>query len=267
MDQQAVIAALGTLLQPDERIRALFLAGSFGRGTADAFSDVDLLAVAEKPDQEAIAAGWRDQLDAVAPVVHLQRLQRGSMVIHAVLADWTRVDLHIVGRDGMASMAQDKLKTLFDREGLYAGLPLSRPDPGSDPRAVAQTISEFIRVLGLTHVSDGRGEYELGVLGYSLLRRMLADILIAEMGKRDTGGLLHLSRVIDAGRMQILTGLPSPTADRDSILSANKTIARIFFPRAKALAAKLGIQWPQSFEGATRTVLQETLPERYRPDW
>jgi Streptomycin adenylyltransferase len=265
MHQPTVIAAVAKALEPDERIRALLLAGSFGRGTADAYSDVDLLAVAGKADHEAIAADWRSRLETVGPVVHFQRL--GGLVLHAVLADWTRVDLHVVPPEAMASQAQDKLKPLFDRDGLYAGLPATRPDPGPDRRRVAATISEFIRVLGLSQVADGRREYELGVLGYSMLRRMLADILVAEMGKGDTGGILHLGRIIDGERMAILTGLPSPAATRDSVLAANNAVARIFFPRAKALAAKLAIDWPQAFQDATRTVLTRALPEPYRPDW
>jgi hypothetical protein len=266
MDQQDLIAAATVRLGSDTRIRALFLAGSFGNGTADAWSDVDLVAVAEPADHEAIAADWRGHLESIAPVAHYQRLPF-ALVLHAVLAVWSRIDLSFAAPDALTGRAQDKLKPLIDRDGLYAALPATLPDPGPDKRRVASTISEFIRVLGLSHVADGRREYELAVLGYSMLRRMLSDILVAEMGVGDTGGILHLSKLIDASRMAILTSLPSPTATRDSVLTANNAVARIFIPRAKALAAKLGLDWPQSFEDATRAVLTRTMPEPYRPDW
>ncbi len=265
MDQQALIAAVARALDPDHRIRALLLAGSLGKGTADAWSDVDLLAVAVPADQAGIVADWRARLDAIQPVVHYQPL--GPALVHAVLADWSRVDLYIVGPDRLGGRAQDNVKPLIDRDGLYAKLPPVFADPGPDRRQVANTIAQFIRTLGLTYVGDGRGEYELGVFGYSLMRRSLAELLVAEMGKGDTGGILHLSRTIDAGRMAILTGLPSPIAARESVLAANDAIARIFFPRARALAAKLGIPWPQAFEDATRAVLILRLPEAYRPTW
>lgn len=100
-----------------------------------------------------------------------------------------------------------------------------------------------------------------------MLRRMLSEILVAEMGKGDTGGILHLSRTIDAERMALLTSLPSPNATRDSVLSANNVVARLFFPRAKAVATKLGIPWPQAFEDATRASLTRALPAAFRPDW
>jgi hypothetical protein len=265
MDQQRLIDAVTGVLQPDQRIRALFLAGSFGKGTADAWSDVDLLAIAAPPDHAVIAADWRGRLETIQAAVHYQPL--GPALIHAVLADWSRVDLYIVAPERLAGRAQDKLKPLFDRDGLYARLPATIADPGPDKRQVASTIAQFLRVLGLSHVADGRREYEIGVYGYSLMRRNLSELMVAETGQGDTGGILHLSRLIDAERMAILTGLPSPVASRESVLAATQTIARLFIPRAKALAAKLGIEWPQAFEDATRAVLTRTLPEPYRPDW
>jgi len=45
MDQQTLIARVTAALADDQRIRGLFLSGSFGRGTADQYSDVDFWAV------------------------------------------------------------------------------------------------------------------------------------------------------------------------------------------------------------------------------
>ena len=42
MDQQALIARVVEALGPDPRITALFLSGSFGTGSADQFSDVEM---------------------------------------------------------------------------------------------------------------------------------------------------------------------------------------------------------------------------------
>jgi hypothetical protein len=266
MDQQQLIAEVTTRLTSDDRIRGLFLSGSFGKGTADAWSDVDLLAVVPAEHHEALAADWRKTLETITPIVHFNRLP-WALVLNAVTDGWLRVDLDVEAPDRLQGRAQDKLKPLIDRDDIYVALPASIPDRGPDPRRIAGTISEFIRVLGLTHVADGRGEYELAVLGYSMLRRMMSEILVAEMGVGDTGGILHLSRLIDPSRMTMLTDLPSPAANRDSVLAANNAVARVFFPRAKALAEKLGIEWPQPFEDATRAVLSRTLPEPYRPDW
>ncbi len=66
MDQATLITQIVAALEPDPRIRGLFLSGSFGRGTADAFSDVDLLAVVPTEAREAIAADWRSVMETIA---------------------------------------------------------------------------------------------------------------------------------------------------------------------------------------------------------
>ncbi|UXN72255.1 nucleotidyltransferase domain-containing protein [Devosia sp. A8/3-2] len=52
-----------------EAVRGLFLAGSFGRGTADQWSDVDLVALVEPEHHAAVAADWRQTLDAITLIV------------------------------------------------------------------------------------------------------------------------------------------------------------------------------------------------------
>ena len=42
MNQSLFIERIKTTLQSDLRVRAVFLSGSFGDGTADQYSDVDL---------------------------------------------------------------------------------------------------------------------------------------------------------------------------------------------------------------------------------
>lgn len=74
MRQSDLIAAITARLEADDRIRGLFLSGSFGRSTADAFSDIDLLAVVPAEHHDALAAEWRGVLDAIAPIVFFNRL-------------------------------------------------------------------------------------------------------------------------------------------------------------------------------------------------
>ena len=62
MNQQDIISAAKTAFADDEAVRGLFLSGSFGRGTADAWSDVDLLAVVARDDQRGVADRWQTAL-------------------------------------------------------------------------------------------------------------------------------------------------------------------------------------------------------------
>jgi hypothetical protein len=264
MDQHAFIARITPLLEPDLRVRALFLSGSFGRGTDDAFSDVDLVALVDPSEHQSFAGAWRGTLEQIAPVVHFFQVPFAP-VWSSITDRWLRCDLMLVAPTGF-NRAQDQLKPLIDRDGIYPALPPVTPPHRLDPARLAGLIAEFIRVLGLLPVADGRGEYELAAVGSGLLRGMLTDLLVMETG-RERGGMLHLSRVLDPDRMDVLLGLPVAQPRRDSAIAAQLALARVFVPRAKALAAAHGVAWPEAFEAATRANLARALPSPHRADW
>ena len=265
MDQNSLIARVVDSFGGDPRIAALFLSGSFGTGTSDRFSDVDVLAIAEAADHEALAADWRKALEAIAPIVHYNRLPH-ALVLNAITDDWLRIDLHIANRDHLAHTAQDSLKPLVDRDNLYATLRPETPEPPRNPGRLGWMVGEFIRILGLTPVAIGRGEVELMTVGNTFLRRFLTDLLTIEVNPRLPGGMLHLSRVLDPARMAVLASVPLPQLDADSAIESNLALARAFMPRAKALCASLGVEWPAAFEAATRRNLERALPAR-TIDW
>jgi hypothetical protein len=134
----------------------------------------------------------------------------------------------------------------------------------TEPRQLAGIVSEFIRILGRLHVADGRLEYELATTGTGMMRGLLTNLLILEMERGDQGGMLHLSRKIDAARMQLLLDLPVAAPDRATILVANAALAKAFFPRAKAFAQHIAMPWPEDFEAATRAKLTADVPDG---DW
>lgn len=266
MDQRQLIDRVAAAFAPEERIRALFLSGSFGRGAEDAFSDVDLLAVADPADHEAIAADWRPLLESLAPIVYFNRLP-WALVLNAITDTWLRIDLNIAAAGQLADYAQDRLRPLIDRDGLHATLPETLPARGIDSRRLEAITLEFIRVLGLLPVGLGRGETELiAAAGTGLLRRGLTDLLILE-ANRPPEGALHISKVIGPDRLAVLAAIPLASLDNDAAIAGNLALARVFIPRAKKLYGELGLAWPTAFEAATRAHLARHLPANRQPDW
>lgn len=258
MDQQTLIERVTESLADDTRVRALLLSGSFGRGTADAWSDVDFIALVPKEQQEAFVAGWRGVLETIMPVVHYQQVPFKPL-LHAIGADWVRCDLMFLAPDQTRGMTQDRHRPLIDRDGIHQTLPSTLPPPQIDKRMLEATTNEFIRMLGLTAVGAGRNEVELMGLGTGMMRRLLTDLLVLEMNHADTGGILHLSRLLDAERMALMETIPVPERSLPSIIESQFAIARAFLPRARALYAQLGLDWPSRFEAATRASLERHL--------
>lgn len=253
------IAGIRAGMQDEAKVRALFLAGSHRRGTADAFSDLDFLAVAAPGDHAGVVLAWRRLLDGLADVVYWKEWGSRGRIVNAVTSDWLRCDLSVVAPDALAGRAQDRLRPLIDRDGLHASLPPSLPPKEPDGPRVLGIINEFIRVLGLLSVAMGRQEHYLGVVGVALLRDQLVKLMLEEVSDPDPGGALHLSRVLPPDLMQVLESLPFPAPVRSEVIDAHLAVAREFFPRARALAARLDLDWPEAFEAAARRQLERQL--------
>lgn len=258
MDQQQLIAAAATAMDI-EAVRGLFLAGSFGRDTADEWSDVDLVAVVDAGQQRAVADHWRSALQQITPIVFWNELNRGGLVLNAISHEWLRCDLSIVPHEGFGRRARDMVKPLLDRDGMYETLPATLPPRQPDAGTVTYLIHEFIRMLGLMPVALGRGEYVTMVLGVGMMRGHLETLLMQDVPNPDPGGILHQSKLLPPEQMEMLSALPYPGPEREALIAANFAIAREFMPRARAMAQRLNIEWPEPFEAATRQRLKATL--------
>src|SRR5215472_15997186 len=92
--QQELIEAIRACLSADPDVAAAWLAGSLGAGGGDAFSDVDVLALAPAGRAGAVAARFTADLSAIAPTVLVMNLS--GRVVSAVADDWRRFDLTFI---------------------------------------------------------------------------------------------------------------------------------------------------------------------------
>jgi hypothetical protein len=202
-------------------VRALRLGtGSLTRGTADPYSDLDLVAEVDDPGSfDAVEA-----LRAATPTVLLRAMPFGAI---AITPDWLRVDLAVV------------------RPGEDGGPPEA---PATDVDALAE---EFLRVLGLLPVVVGRGEWIVASDGAWLLRAFLVRLMLAENGERALTGAKRLNEKLTAEQRELVEALPPIAATRDAVVAAHLATADAFLPRARALA----VRWPAELEAATRAYL------------
>ncbi|UYN98299.1 MAG: hypothetical protein KIT02_09990 [Devosia sp.] len=267
MDAKTVIETIGGAAGDSGLFDALFLAGSFGKGSADQWSDVDLVGLAPPDRHPAIAAWWRAWIESQEPLIYFKVLNRGGMLINAITAGWLRLDLNLPGDGKLGNRPQDGVKPLHDPADIHAGLVPSLPEHRPDREQIESMVLEFLRVMGLTPVGLGRQEYVTMVMGTGLLRDMLSQLMQEELPIPDRGGILHLSRLLPPEDMKILLGLPYPGPEPESLVAAQLAIARIFLPRARALLERIGGTWPAQFEAAVRAHLGVTLKRTEESLW
>lgn len=249
--QDQLIEDVRRALDGDTRVIGLFLGGSLGKGQADAYSDIDLIAIIAPDIQAEFGRDWRRYLEAIAPIVFWNEMNKGERVFNAITDQWQRIDLVSISLEALAGRSRDGLKPLIDRHGLYDTLPPTIAWMGPNKGHVSYLINEFLRVFGLLAVADGRGEYLLSVAGVDLLRMMLFNLLSEEVERADKGGMLAWKRRLSEEQLGLLASIPPAAPTRQSIIDAHIACARAFLPRARRMAEQWNIEWPQAFEDAT----------------
>jgi predicted nucleotidyltransferase len=256
--QKALLDAISRVLSADARVESAWLSGSLGKGGGDEFSDVDVTVVVPEASFDAALKNYAADLAAIAPVVHTF-IHGYDRVISSVTDDWQRFDLTFLKPAEFATMPLGEVGALFNR-GTPAKSAPPLPPHKTQARRIEQIVREFLRVLGLTPVAMGRGEYLAGLDGVGLLRHMIVDLMQEKNGIGPArGSAIHVNVHLTEGQRRALEALPPLSATRDSLLAMNQALWRLFLPLAKDLAAQTGASWPTAFEEATRRHLARTL--------
>lgn len=267
MDQSKAITELTAKSREIPKLQGLYLVGSFGRGLEDNFSDIDMVGVAGAEDHAAIEEAWKKNLQNLWPVIFMNTRRFNVTLINAITENWLRCDLIIEPADIFARRAKSHTKLLFENTGLYGKLSDNLPAKSVDTARMDQIIKEFIRVLGLLVVADGRAEYFTAIAGGQILRDQFAQLLTETKAIADPGGMLHLSRNLSKDDMILLHSIPIPQIDRTSIIRAQIETAKLFFPMARKIAAKHDLNWPEEFEAATQKYLKDALGDEFDVVW
>lgn len=269
--QQRLIDGVERLLLAEPEVEAAWLSGSLGSGLGDKFSDVDIMVLARDGAASAVSDALLGKLDQVANPVLVNSLF-GGRVISVVTEDWDRFDLNVVQASELVRYDSRRLEPLFNRSDRAPPIQPETPYQVSTDQ-LSGLVKEFSRVLGLARVGLGRGEYVVGLAGVGYLRGMTVDLMMEEnaVPSWKRGGALRRNPLLTTEQRAALEGLPALRADRDSLIEGQRALAAVFLPRARRLAAEIGMAWPETLEVATRRSLEASGlklldDERLSPD-
>ena len=260
MHQAELIVRLADWLKSLAAVAAAFLGGSFGRGDADAYSDVDVYVVATTPEEiQLVLDTLASQFGVVSRIVFSQTLPN-ARTINAITVDWLRFDLTVVSPVELALLPRDGLEPLFDPGGLFETIPeLANPHAPPPAGDLLDIVNEFIRVLGLSVVVKGRDDPVVAENGAELLRGMLIRVMVLENRPRFRRGALSLKQDLSDEQIAALHALPPLAAEWSTILARTAAITREFLPRARRLAQESNVAWPEEFERVTLAHVEDRL--------
>lgn len=248
--QQSIITRAQELAEADERIEAAWLAGSFGTGRADDYSDVDLHLLVPP------GYPWRDFAAALAPSVLLMPIPGvdGGVLI---TPEWTHVDVvcHLSPPTPLRGC-----RPLTDPSGV---LPPVEPvvDHGA-PFFPAEAVDLYFYLLGNLAVVLGRGELSLASNGAINRRDVgLVPLMLGANGVRKTDGQKRLYPYLTPDQIAFLEGLAPVSSTRSSVIAFDQAVAAEVSRIGRPLADQTGAQWPHEFVEATLAYLRRSLPE------
>lgn len=189
--QQEYLQLLKPKIEADGRIGAAWLEGSFGRGNADRYSDLDihlLLPEHGLTDFQADVEAW---LSSIRPLALFNRMFDGKMV-NALTHDGLRLDVWLHPGESI-TLEQGKTLVLFDTDGRIRFDKTPQPaDPATVAAALERQTREFWRCIALLPSVLGRNELIAGFMGLVVEVNLLTEILIAGHGIRRDRGVKNL---------------------------------------------------------------------------
>jgi hypothetical protein len=259
MMQEAYIADLTPKLQAEESIRAAWLEGSFGRGKADRYSDLDIHLLLTPESIERFRTGAEDWLNAIRPLVLYKLMFEGRM-INALTVDGLRLDLWLYS-DERKAVDPAKARVLFAQPDA---LSFDATTPAPDPTAVAARleglIQEFWRCISLLPAGVGRRELIIGVFGLGIEINLITDILLAGYGIARDRGVKHLNDYLPGdSRQQLEAALNMDGLTQASMAQAHLALAQLVQQHGPIIAQRHGFAYPAALEAAVLQYVHQEL--------
>jgi hypothetical protein len=254
---QELAASVIWCAEEDDRIRALWLSGSVGRGVADAGSDLDV-ALGLAPDAfDDFAGTWRDWLARVTPVLFARGLPRLPGSFYSVTSGCLRLDV-VAERAGTASAGSRARRLLvLDKDGAERaaanagdGMPAEELR-GPDPARLTDLTLEFLRQGAIFPAAVvARQDWLLGVAGVQGIQQLLYELFVESNQPLPPMGVKQWSAKLTPEQRDVRAGLPPPVATPEGVLAAMRAAAAACRRAARSILAAHGVPWPQEFDQA-----------------
>lgn len=243
----ALWARAQDVLGADPRVRALELGGSVGAGTADAWSDLDLVVIAEPEHHDDLVASWPDWLPRITPTV-FARTPIAPFVVNTVTDEGLTLDLSIWAGEVPA----------FPPATTYTVGMLSGQRFADVGVALEYAVAEQLRGLAGPFVSlVQRDEHLKHLTGVPHLLGLLTTVFLAETGAPPPAK--HWNATFTDEQRAAVAALPSVGADRERIMAFGLALAELLVTRARPLFDRYELQWPADLAAVTAERLRATL--------
>ncbi len=267
--QTTFIDHLTAISEEDPRVRAAWLSGSFGKGIADSFSDVDAHLLLPTDAVDSFREEVRGWLEQIRPLVLFRLMFEGQMV-NALTVDGLRLDLWMHSGD-VAEVPQGATRVLWQQKDVLRWIPSPSPQLSAAEvaRQLERLIPEFWRCIAMLPVGIGRQERIVCLIGAMVEIQVLTDVFIAGSGVRNDRGAKARNDFLPAElREATESALFLPDLSSDALAQLHLRLAALMQQHGPILCARWNFPYPQEIEDAALRYVRQTLPALWveRPD-
>jgi predicted nucleotidyltransferase len=238
--------------QADERVVAAFLGGSYAKGTADAYSDLDLSLITTDADYEAFFADCAAFLRQLGAPVFLEDFGLPNIVFF-IFSDDTEGELWFGSKSRLDHIHSGPYRVLLDKQRIAAGavFPEHEPAPAEQIETLRRQVIWFWHDLSHFTTAIGRGQLywahgQLEALRHYCinLARLRQNFLDGEVGSE---GYWKLEQALPLAQLAPLQATYCPL-ERGAMLQAAFALVRFYQELALLLTQTHGIAYPAALE-------------------
>jgi predicted nucleotidyltransferase len=254
--QQEVLQRFIEACQADERVVAAFLGGSFARGEADAYSDLDIYAVTTDEGYDSFFADRQELMHRLGKPVFLEDFNEfGFDMVLFTFEDGVEGELALARESGFDHIHGGPHTVLVDKRGLLTGktFPSYRPPEESQRKTLRHellwfwdNLSYFVRTVHRRQLWSAYGALDEMRMKCLKLARLRQDFVAEQTSYSG------VERVLPAQELRLLEA-SCPPLERGAMVDAARVLVDLYRQLAPPLATDHGIEYP---DGLERVVLR-----------
>ena len=248
-NHQVVMNRFVAACQADERVVAATLYGSYARGAADAYSDLDLGLITTDEAHEDFVAGREAFIRLLGEPVFLEDFDLSNMVFF-IFPDGAEVELSL-GRESQFNPNHGgPYKVLLDKKNILAGavFPWHEPARAEQIETLRRLVYWFWHDLSHFIAALGRGQLWWAYGQLEELRRYCVNLArLRHNFAAEADGYEKVERALPVEQLSSLQATFCPL-EPGAMLQAALVIVRFYRKLAPLLARTHGITYPADLE-------------------
>lgn len=251
--RDTVMQRFADACQDDDRIRAAFLGGSGGSGTADAWADIDLYLIIGDEDYDPFFEQRNAFVDQLGTTVFRETLNIGFDVVAFIMDTGVDGELIFHRVSGLDDLRTGPIRSVIDRAGILEGraFPLSYPTHAEVAEELTVVLNWFWR--DALHVARAIAR-DRPWTAYGFLEKLRGgcQYLIAQTRQENVvrpdqfvpfDGYEALDHIGTAPELELLRGSIVPL-ERDALLASLWSLIGVYERVAPKLAERFGVNYP-----------------------